>query len=154
MSKMGSWCSGNSGSHFNRKEVRVFPLRELSGKAWRHLQSWELGGGDGSDAGLAFSRKRPGCPKAGIIWCPVELECLSTSIKEFLELNPKPSLPSMALQSRLSPRSLAYLTSFAIYVHLGIFFGFRGSRTSSGQMWSKWSHSFIFSTGSEYDSLS
>lgn len=105
------------------------------------------GVGMGSDAGLAFSRKRPRMRQGRHNLNLPQVKNVYLLHKEFLELNPKPSLPSMALQSRLSPNSLAYLTSFCNLCPFGNIFWLQGFlniiRPNVVQMESN----FIFSTG-------
>ena len=93
--------------------MREFPP---PGAIWQSLETSSVmraeGVGMGNDAGLAFSRKRPRMRQGRHNLNLPQVKNVYLLHKEFLELNPKPSLPSMALQSRLSPNSLAYLTSF------------------------------------------
>ena len=108
-------------------------------------ESW--GVGMGSDAGLASSRKRPRMPQGRHNLNLPQVKNVYLLHQEFLELNPKPSLPSMVLQSRLSPNSPAYLTSFCNLCSFGNIFWLQGFlniiRPNVVQMESN----FIFSTG-------
>ena len=107
-------------------------------------ESWGLG--LGSDDGLVSSRKRPRMPQGRHNMTLPQVKNVYLLHKEFLELNPKPSLPSIALQSRLSPNSPAYLISFCNLFSFGNIFWLQGFlniiRSNVVQMESN----FIFST--------
>ena len=128
--------------------MREFPP---PGGIWPSLETSSVvrAGGWGWGAMMVWYRvgRGRGCPKAGIIWPCLRLRMfIYFKTKEFLELNPKPSLPSIALQSRLSPNSPAYLISFCNLFSFGNIFWLQGFlniiRSNVVQMESN----FIFST--------